>query len=233
MGIDIEIFPERQIGPFGLIPLAAAGAKRPSLVLPPLTPGLHFEELDPPIVGTISARNESGSDFFIPAGWLLDGLNQTRMVAEGAVVAHGDEIGLRVVCVEKGRWGGFRASTDAGRAPLTIQLAAGAFTQNSEIGPRTDFQSQVWAEVAKLETRGHQSPTSSLSQMMNEKRLSNENLPFVTRSLEATVLEEGVNGYIIGLGGHALLAEVFPNSIDVADVLCQTCLLYTSDAADE
>lgn len=233
MGLEIEIFPERQIGPFGLIPLAFPDVSQQKRQLPPLTPGLHFDELDHPIVGLISARNGTELDYFIPTGWIVDGLNQTRMVAEGAVVAHGHEIALRVVCVEKGRWGGFRASTDAGRAPLTIQLAAGAFTRNPENVQRTDFQGQVWSEVAKFETRGHQSPTSSLSQMMKEERLSIENSYLGARNLEEMVLEEGVNAFIIGLGGHALLAEAFPNATDVEEVLRQTLLGLTFETSPQ
>jgi len=92
-------------------------------------------------VPVVVVRNRSRSDHvFIMSGEVLSGGKQTRTVRQDVVLAPGQEIELKVYCVEARRWEG-DAKLSAGRAllPQSIQ---------QELRKGAD-QQRIWSEVAR------------------------------------------------------------------------------------
>jgi hypothetical protein len=92
-------------------------------------------------VPAVLVHNRSRSDhFFIMSGEVLSGGKQTRTVRQDVVLAPGQEIELKVYCVEARRWEG-DAKLSAGKAllPQSIQ---------QELRRGAD-QQRIWSEVAR------------------------------------------------------------------------------------
>jgi hypothetical protein len=220
---------ESRIGPFGVIPLRVVGQTAELVKLPPMGGALNARELPEPQVGLIEIANLSDGAFYIPAGWVIEGLFQTRMVTRGVLVPAGVNSTVSVACVEQGRWGSFKEGSDFGRAPLSLLLAAGSIGPRNSEATNQNAQQQVWSEVRRLETRSGLRATSSLSQIMQEDMTSVENLKSVVACLDELVLHPSTNGFLITLNGEVLMAEVFPESWNVDSVARNTVAALAFD----
>lgn len=216
------IGPEINFGAFGLVPLATASKSDRVITLPPIPDGIKFRELFEPSVGEIVASNVSTSPLLVPAGWVLDGLNQTRMVTRGALVEPGEDVSIRVACVEQGRWGDYREASEYGRAPLSLLLAAGALGPHSLDLSTNQVQQQVWTEVQRHESRNGTRHSSNLAQILSEDSQKSEEYKAASLSLDGIRLSSSCSGYIITLNGEVLLAEMFPQSTNVEAVAKST-----------
>ncbi|MDP9406446.1 MAG: hypothetical protein M3P95_00710 [Actinomycetota bacterium] len=160
------------------------------------------ERAGSPVVAELVVHNGGARPVVVFEGELLEGGHQHRVAARTVVVPAGEALVLDVRCVEQGRWGtGPDRHVPCGRrAPLGVRSRSGR------------SQGEVWSEVARLEQRYGDSPTSSLLDVTADAADAAARLvagiaplPFQT-------------GLLVGIAGHPLLLEVFdcPRSLAAA-----------------
>jgi hypothetical protein len=180
-----------------------------SIYLGPTLENIHFAELDEPEVGNISAKNFGDGPVFIPSGWLIGGLKQSRMVLQDAIVDVGETVMISVVCCEQKRWGQSESVSSFNRAPATV-LA------QSRI-PARDFrqrQQRVWASVSNIENRTSVRETNSLEQIMNEEIRSNSRFHGMSKEIYDFAISNQANGYFFENEGSLQAFEIF-ESVDL------------------
>lgn len=147
-------------------------------------------------VGKLQVTNTGTKPALLLDGELLEGGRQHRVCAADVVLNPGETQEVATLCVEQGRWsGGADHAHSARRAPLNVRA------QLHRGGP-TDRQSRVWAGVARYEEMGTRSATRSLVEHLDAGAARRGAAP-----LPAPL--EGQRGVVLGLGGKALLLEVF------------------------
>jgi len=142
-------------------------------------------------------------------GDLFEGGQQNRVLAQGHVIARGEQREVAVACVEEGRWhgagahrGGSRRATYGVRTGMTsVRAREGERRANARI--TDDAQSEVWERIRRHEhdhggVEGH-SLIESLMQM-DARRSS---------SFPAAAVLPGQRGVIIGIAGEIAAAEFF------------------------
>jgi hypothetical protein len=180
-----------------------------SIYLGPTLENIKFEELEDPEVGNISAENLGDGPVFIPSGWLIGGLKQSRMVLQDAIVDVGETVMISVVCCEQKRWGQAQSVSGFNRAPATV-LA------QSRI-PANDFrerQHRVWASVSNIENRTSVRETNSLEQIMNEEIRSNSRFHGISKEIYDFAISNQANGYFFENQGALQAFEIF-ESVDL------------------
>lgn len=149
-----------RFGPLGVAPIRAPVVPAP---LRPLKEALErgeaeVAELTPPIVARVRVYNRSRDTLFAPAGTVLKGGGQNRVLLLPLLVPPGRVRDPYVHCVERQRWdprGGDRFETTAS-APVGFRL---------EVTGRLDApdQEHTWSGVrASLTRRAVRSPTEDL-----------------------------------------------------------------------
>jgi hypothetical protein len=151
------------------------------------------ERAGSPVVGELVVHNGGPRPAVVFEGELLEGGHQHRVAARTVVVPAGEALVLVVRCVEQGRWGSGPDShvPRGGRAPLGVRSRTAR------------GQGEVWSEVARLEQRYGDSPTSSLLDVTVDAgdlagRLVADIAPLPFQS-----------GLLVGVAGYPLLLEVF------------------------
>lgn len=192
----------QEFGPIEVWPLHSHGAN-----LPDFSEGLaslDLSETIEPDPNLLSATNKGSGAVFVPMGFLIGGLQQSRMIAEDLVILAGLSIEIPVMCVEVGRFSDCEASRAAGRAPLSVMNAG---SQGADVGRR---QEKVWAAVQTHEHRSGQRPTHSLEQIMVEDRRDREAQrridDQVTREFQALPHQIGL---VATVGGEPIVMEMF------------------------
>jgi len=92
----------QEFGPIEVWPLHSHGA-----TLTGFSGGLgslDLSEAVEPDPNLLSATNKGSEAVFLPMGFLIGGLQQSRMTAEDLVIPAGLSIEIPVMCVEVGRW---------------------------------------------------------------------------------------------------------------------------------
>lgn len=165
---------------------------------------LEVSEAIEPDPNLLFATNRGSEAVFLPMGFLIGGLQQSRMIAEDLVIPAGLSIEFPVMCVEVGRFSNCEASRAAGRAPLSVMNAG---LQRADVGGR---QQAVWASVRNHEHRSGQRHTHSLEQIMVEDRRDREAQrridDQVTREFQALPHQIGL---VATVGGEPIVMEMF------------------------
>ena len=184
------------------------GAEK-SIYLGPSANNVVFNELDEPEIGFISAENLGDAPLFIPSGWLINGLKQSRMVLMDSIVDVAETVMLSVVCCEKKRWGQEVSVSNFNRAPTNV-LAHSRMPANDE----RQRQQNVWDSVAELEGRTHERETSSLPQIMQEEIRTNQKFHAIAEEIYGFGIANGANGYFFENEGELKAFEIF-ESVDL------------------
>lgn len=163
-----------------------------------------------PVPNVLHLANAGAAPVFLPVGFLIEGLRQSRMVAEDVVLRGGESREISVLCVEAGRFHAPEAAQGAGRAPLSVMLAALDATHGAPGAPRQNRQASVWDSVSRHEQRSGTRPTHSLTQVMAE-----DGTQRVTQQCVEADLRERLNlhpeqvGVIAAVAGQPLIMETF------------------------
>jgi len=134
---------------------------------------VDIEELRSPRVPSVKVLNRADMPVFFPAGVVLRGGAQTRIVATPTLVMPGMTVEVAVRCVEAGRW-----STHSDRRFRGVSSAPEWLKRSKERrdsaareshGVRASDQSDTWGEVTVyIEGRGVNSPSESLEDAMED-----------------------------------------------------------------
>jgi len=141
-----------------------------------ITDALHaglviVEELARPDVARLLFRHVgSGPDaaVFVPAGTLVRGGGQNRIVALATMLSAGESRPLEVRCVEVGRWNPTQNREFTGTGSTPHSLKSKKMTRDLQarmraVGTRSADQGETWADVARhLEKLAMESATGSL-----------------------------------------------------------------------
>ena len=96
-----------------LIPIFAPAARASAIKI--AGDELLVSELETPTVPQLQVHNPTAHDLLIPAGRILSGGRQTRVVNVSIVVPAGAKVVIHVSCVEAGRWSGRSGFENSGR----------------------------------------------------------------------------------------------------------------------
>ena len=96
-----------------LIPIFAPAARASAIKI--AGDELLVSELETPTVPQLQVHNPTAHDLLIPAGRILSGGRQTRVVNVSIVVPAGAKVVIPVSCVEAGRWSGRSGFENSGR----------------------------------------------------------------------------------------------------------------------
>ena len=163
-----------------------------------------------PVPNVLHLANAGAAPVFLPVGFLIGGLRQSRMVAEDVVLREGESREISVLCVEAGRFHAPKAAQQAGRAPLSVMLAGLVATHGAPGAPQQNRQASVWDSVSRHEQRSGTRPTHSLTQVMAE-----DGTQRVTQQCVEADLRERLNlhpeqvGVIAAVAGQPLVMETF------------------------
>lgn len=144
-----------RVGPVGVRPLRVAEGPCPRVVsaAAALREGtLRIAELRPPTMSTVLADNLCDQPVLVPAGAVLRGGAQTRIVAVSVVVPGLQRELVAVRCVEIGRWTDHRDPVFRGvdAAPLGIQISRTRREASARLSGRhrAEDQGETWHDVA-------------------------------------------------------------------------------------
>jgi hypothetical protein len=134
---------------------------------------LDIEELPAPTVPSVKVLNRADLPVFFPAGVVLRGGAQTRIVATPTLVMPGMTVEVAVRCVEAGRWSThsdrrFRGVSSAPERLKRSKARRDSAARESR-GVRASDQTDTWQEVTVyLETCRVHSPSESLQDAMED-----------------------------------------------------------------
>lgn len=211
-----------RIGPFEVWPVQWVG---PELSCIRLSKGgdLAFDDLDEPDPNTIIARNATDEELLLPAGQIIGGLLQTRMVPDAVLVPANTNLELDVFCVEQGRFHSPSQSRLVGRAPISVLVAGRSLFGHRNWGRGSSGrQSFVWDSVRRQEARSGARPTSSLEQVMNEDQVSLKDFREVIEQIEGKLHLESANGFAISFQGEPVMIEAFASTRGVEALAKET-----------
>lgn len=171
---------------------------------------LEVSEALIPVPSVLHVANAGAAPVFLPVGFLIGGLRQSRMVAEDVVLRAGESREIPVLCVEAGRFHAAEVAQEAGRAPLSVMLAGLVASDGAPGAPQQNRQASVWDSVSRHEQRSGARPTHSLTQVMAE-----DGTRRVTQQCVEADLRERLNlhpeqvGVIAAVAGQPLVMETF------------------------
>lgn len=195
------------VGPLTLIPIwtDAPVPDAPTLLEPPAAATIG--ELDSgPNVELLTAKNPTALPYALLEGTIVDGGWQHRVLVHSVLVGANAQLDLPVRCVEQGRWNGDTAQRlHRRRAPLGVRGATHGVrrpTEDSRVAGRVD-QGDVWSRVSAYEQAYGASPTSSLVEVLDQAKVTDE----LRAAVPAPLL--GQRGVLVGVAGHPALVEIF------------------------
>ncbi len=159
---------------------------------------LNFFELRSPVTNRINVQNDSNYFVFLEEGLLLDGLQQSRMVAQDAIVAPQSSQTIKTLCVEANRWGHERGTLLQGMAPVSVINAARMHNSPEQ------KQISVWRSVTRIESRTVTSRTNSLTTSLHSINSFEADEIFSGYKIHA-----GQTGVLIGTHGYPLIFEIY------------------------
>lgn len=171
---------------------------------------LVAQELDEPNINRIAITNRSDSNLFIPEGWLVSGLKQSRIITNDLIIRPSETIEIDCVCCESGRWGeSLPSSFSAGRAPISIMGAIRSASRDTRPVSYKVRQQTVWSLIHERERKTGSRPTSSLIQIIEEDTKSQKT---VSQVFQSTKPHRESNGLVASLNGIPFLFERFSDS---------------------
>lgn len=203
------------IGPFSIRPIGGPPTTL-RFQIPSGSGGLRFTEMPDPEVEVIVGENSGPHALLLPAGWLVEGLQQSRMVLEDVLFAPGSSEAVDVVCVEQGRWTGDRSGRATERAPLRVLASA------SRRGEPSVAQQRAWQEVRAYEARTGCRPTGSLPEIMDEDIARDARLRELAARVELLEVPDGCIGYVLDADSRILAIEIVNDSAALQQVLRTT-----------
>jgi hypothetical protein len=144
--------------------------------------------------------NRSRLPIYIPAGEVIVGGKQDRMVAYDVIIYPGRELDIEVKCVEGGRWQdgnkNFRATGEIG-------------SRKTKSAVQLEDQDELWSQVAKLNTACKVTPSSGtyLASATSEdiRRRYDEYARAFLPSLDG----RDIVGFAVAVDGEILAIEIF------------------------
>ncbi len=173
---------------------------------------LVIEELPTAEVPTLRFTNGAGRPVLIPAGSLVTGGRQNRMVNVSVLLPAAATLDVPVSCVQAGRWsgqGGFRrgAAFAPRRVRRTNDLTVDRNLRAGR-GARAD-QRHVWATVDhELGREGLASPTRDLEDLTRRVEADDRRRRTVAELVSRGPLP-GQRGVAVAHGGRVLAADLF------------------------
>ena len=196
---------------------------------------LVVSELATPTVPQLQVHNPTAHDLLIPAGKILSGGRQTRVVNVSIVVPAGATIVIPVSCVEAGRWSGLSRFADSKRyASRRVRNAkARSVKRNIEhYKSKASAQGEVWNMISmELHSRNLQAD-GDLFLGVDEHLDRRSDRMEVVRKFVGEGVQPGQVGVAVAHGEKILGVEVFP-STDALQVAWEAIVRAAVVDADE
>ena len=176
---------------------------------------LVVSELAMPTVPQLQVHNPTNGDLLIPAGKILSGGRQTRVVNVSIVVPAGATIIIPVSCVEAGRWHGHSRFADskrfASRRVRNVKQRSVKRSLDSHMGKRS-AQGEVWNMISfELASRSVDSDGDLFLGVDEDLDRRSDRIAVVNKFI-ADGIEPGQVGVAVAHGDKILGVEVFPSS---------------------
>jgi hypothetical protein len=173
----------------------------------------HATELATPRINQININNQSDSPLFLPEGWIIQGLQQSRALCEDIFVEAHMEVRVNVVCIERNRWSApSTPSLDQGRIPISVIAAMRSVPNIQTVDDLKLRQNRVWESVTRQESRTGKRPTNSLTQVLREDSRHSEIAGHFSQLSELSQRVGGESGVLVTLNGEPLFAEIFQSA---------------------
>lgn len=175
---------------------------------------LIVSELESPTVPELQVHNPTSHDLLIPAGRILSGGRQTRVVNVSIVVPAGAKIVIPVSCVEAGRWSGRSSFNYSGRqVSRRVRVAKQRSVKGSidrRMGKRS-AQGEVWNTISQELNLRHVDHHADLFLQVDEDLDRRSDRIAVVNELIGIGVEPNQVGVAVAHGDKILGIEVFPN----------------------
>jgi hypothetical protein len=166
-------------------------------------------------VPELQVHNPTNRDLLIPAGRILSGGRQTRVVNVSIVVPAGATIIIPVSCVEAGRWSGRSGFYNSGRQASRRMRVAKQRSVKANVDrhqSKRSAQGEVWSTIStELNSRGV-NHDDSLFLGVDEDLNRRVDRIAVVRELIDTGVQPDQVGVAVAHGDKILGVEVFPNA---------------------
>lgn len=176
---------------------------------------LVVSELETPTVPQLQVHNPTPNDLLIPAGKILSGGHQTRVVNVSIVVPAGATIVIPVSCVEAGRWSGIARFADSRRfaSRRVRETKARSVKRNLDMyKSKASAQGEVWNTISReLSSRGVNEETHLFLGVDENLDRRSDRMEVVRRFVNDGV-QAGQVGVAVAHGEKILGVEVFPNT---------------------
>ncbi len=176
---------------------------------------LLVSELETPTVPQLQVHNPTNHDLLIPAGRILSGGRQTRVVNVSIVVPAGAKIVIPVSCVEAGRWSGRSGFNYSGRQASRRMRVAKQRSVKANIDrykSKRSEQGAVWNTIShELHSRGVNHEDSLFLEVDDDLNRRSDRITVVNEFISNGVQPEQV-GVAVAHGNKILGVEVFPSS---------------------
>jgi len=176
---------------------------------------LVVSELETPTVPQLQVHNPTAHDLLIPAGRILSGGRQTRVVNVSIVVAAGTKMAIPVSCVEAGRWSGRSGFANSGRnASRRMRVAKQRSVKNNidRYESKASAQGEVWNTITyELNSRGVHAEASLFLGVDEDLDHRSDRIAVVNQFLTDGI-QPGQVGVAIAHGDKILGVEVFPST---------------------
>ncbi|MEY3978346.1 MAG: hypothetical protein RLZZ284_1202 [Actinomycetota bacterium] len=176
---------------------------------------LVVTELATPTVPQLQVHNPTADDLLIPAGKILSGGRQTRVVNVSIVVPAGATLVIPVSCVEAGRWSGRNVFADPRRfaSRRVRETKARSVKRNLDaFKSKASAQGEVWRSIShELNMRGVHSAGELILGMDENLDDRSDRMQVVEKFIRDGV-QAGQVGVAVAHGEKILGVEVFPNT---------------------
>lgn len=176
---------------------------------------LVVSELPSPTVPQLQVHNPTGADLLIPAGKILSGGRQTRVVNVSIVVPAGATIVIPVSCVEAGRWSGVSRFADSRRVASRRVREAKQRSVEHNLRlhkSKASAQGDVWNTISgELALRGVRAEASLFLGIDEDLDRRGDRMAIVDKFVSDGV-QPGQVGVAVAHGDKVLGVEVFPST---------------------
>ena len=209
---NLRIGNRNRIGPIEIYALHSASVSSAHQVPHTSLSVGHATEFTEPRVNQINVENQSDAPLFLPEGWMIEGLRQSRALCEDILVPANATLRAAVVCIERGRWGNPRKSTmDSQRAPISVIAAMRSVPNIQTVDDLKLRQNRVWESVKRQESRTGKRPTNSLTQVLREDSRHSEIAGHFSQLSELSQRSRSQSGVLVALNGEPFFTEIFQN----------------------
>jgi len=163
----------------------------------------------------LQVHNPTADDLLIPAGKILSGGRQTRVVNVSIVVPAGATIVIPVSCVEAGRWSGLSHFADSRRiASRRVREAkARSVKRNLDVAKsKASAQGEVWNMISFELSSRNLSSDGELYLGVDEHLDRRGDRMQVVRKFVDNGVQPGQVGVAVAHGDKILGVEVFPST---------------------